>query len=112
MNLQLQGQTAIIVGGARGIGHAIAREFAREGANLALLDREPIVAEAAQQLAAESGVRASAAVGDVTSFQRMQEAAAQFQRELGRLDHLVYAVAIGSGKFGFPFWNLQPADWL
>jgi 2-hydroxycyclohexanecarboxyl-CoA dehydrogenase len=24
---------------------------------------------------------------------------------------VVFAVAVGSGKFGFPFWNLEPADW-
>ena len=45
-------------------------------------------------------------VGDVTSYDNMIQAAIQFQRDLRRLDHLVYAVAIGSGKFGFPFWNL------
>ena len=111
MNLHLKNQTAIIIGGARGIGRAIAKEFAREGANLALLDRETLVTSAAQQLAAEFDVRTSVFVGDVTSHDAMKQAAAQFQRELGRLDHLVYAVAIGSGKFGFPFWNLQPGDW-
>ncbi len=30
---------------------------------------------------------------------------------LGRVDHVVFAVGVGSGKFGFPFWNLDPADW-
>src|SRR6202020_2667434 len=30
---------------------------------------------------------------------------------LGRTDHIVFAVGIGSGKYGFPFWNLEPADW-
>jgi NAD(P)-dependent dehydrogenase (short-subunit alcohol dehydrogenase family) len=29
----------------------------------------------------------------------------------GQCDHLVYAAGVGSGKFGFPFWNLEPADW-
>ena len=29
----------------------------------------------------------------------------------GRTDHVVHAAGIGSGKFGFPFWNLDPADW-
>jgi 2-hydroxycyclohexanecarboxyl-CoA dehydrogenase len=111
MNLHLQGHTAIIVGGARGIGQAIAREFAREGANIALVDREAHVTQAGRELAAEFNVRARAFVGDVTSYDAMTQAAAQFQHELGRLDHLVYAVAIGSGKFGFPFWNLQPGDW-
>src|SRR3712207_1260704 len=41
----------------------------------------------------------------------MQRAAEQFHADLGRIDHLVFAVAIGSGKFGFPFWNLEPGDW-
>src|SRR6202008_1858415 len=27
------------------------------------------------------------------------------------VDHVVFAVAVGSGKFGFPFWNLTPEDW-
>ena len=27
------------------------------------------------------------------------------------MQHVVYAVGCGSGKFGFPFWNLEPADW-
>ena len=111
MNLGLKNQTAIIIGGARGIGHAIATEFAREGANLALLDREATVTQAAQKLAGEFGVRTSAFVGDVTSYDSMKQAATQFQRDFQRLDHLVYAVAVGSGKFGFPFWNLEPNDW-
>jgi 2-hydroxycyclohexanecarboxyl-CoA dehydrogenase len=111
MNLELRSQTAIIVGGSRGIGLAIAREFAREGANLALIDREAAILQVGRNLATEFGIRASVQTGDVTDYQRMQQAAAAFQGELGRLDHLVYAVAIGSGKFGFPFWNLEPSDW-
>jgi NAD(P)-dependent dehydrogenase (short-subunit alcohol dehydrogenase family) len=111
MNLHLQGHTATIIGAARGIGLAIAREFAHEKANLALFDREPAVEAVARQLAAEFGVRTCACVGDVTNYDSVQKATARIQRELGRLDHLVYAVAIGSGKFGFPFWNLQPSDW-
>lgn len=107
MDLQLKNQTAVIIGAARGIGHAIAREFAREGANLGLVDREKSVADAAAALAKEHGVRASACIADVTDFAAMQAAAAQF----GHVDHLVFAVAIGSGKFGFPFWNLTPGDW-
>ena len=111
MDLGLKSQTAVIIGGARGIGHAIAAEFAREGVNLALLDRELGVTQAAAALSTEFGVRVSTLVGNVTSFDNMTQAAAQFQRDLQRLDHLVYAVGIGSGKFGFPFWNLSPNDW-
>jgi NAD(P)-dependent dehydrogenase (short-subunit alcohol dehydrogenase family) len=41
----------------------------------------------------------------------MQAAAAEVLSGLGRIDHVVFAVAIGSGKYGFPFWNLTPDDW-
>lgn len=111
MDLQLKNQVAVVVGAARGIGHAIAREFAREGANVALIDRENAVVEAANRVAQEFGVRAVPGIADVSDYAAMQTLAAQIARDLGRIDHLVFAVAIGSGKFGFPFWNLTPADW-
>lgn len=111
MDLQLKGRTAVVIGAARGIGAAIARAFAREGADLALFDREPSVAALAAALAVEHGVGASGAVGDVTRYDDVRRAVEQFATERGRLDHVVFAVAIGSGKFGFPFWNLEPADW-
>ncbi len=102
MNLDLKNQTAVIVGAARGIGLAIARAFAQEGAKVVLVDRDPVVAESAQSLANASGI-----VGDVTNFDAMKKVAAQCQR----VDHLVFAVGVGSGKFGFPYWNLEPSDW-
>ena len=111
MDLSLKDQTAVIVGAARGIGYAIAREFAREGANLALIDREKSVGEAAWNLAKECSVPASAAVADVTDYDAIKSAVVKFERERGKIDHLVFAVAVGSGKFGFPFWNLEPSDW-
>ena len=56
MDLQLQGKRALVTGGSRGIGKAIARVLALEGADVALLarNREPLDA-AARELAAESG---------------------------------------------------------
>jgi NAD(P)-dependent dehydrogenase (short-subunit alcohol dehydrogenase family) len=107
VELHLKDQTAVIVGAARGIGHAIALELAREGANVVLFDRESSIGDTAQTIAKEFGVRANAVSADVTNLAAIKQAA----RDLGRVDHLVYAVGIGSGKFGFPFWNLEPSDW-
>jgi NAD(P)-dependent dehydrogenase (short-subunit alcohol dehydrogenase family) len=111
VDLKLAGHTAVVVGGARGIGRAIAVGFAAEKAYVALIDRDPEVTAAAPQIAEEHRVRATAFVGDVTSFEAMQWAAAEIGTSFARIDHVVFAVAIGSGKYGFPFWNLEPADW-
>lgn len=111
MDLGLQGQTAVIAGGAKGIGQAIAQAFALEGSNVVLLDLDPSVAETARALTEQHGVRAPAFIADVTDLTAMQRSAEEIARELGRIDHLIYAAAVGSGKYGFPFWNLEPSDW-
>lgn len=107
MDLELRGEVAVVAGSAQGIGLAIARAFAAEGARVALVDRDERVAEAARTI----GEAARPFVGDVTDYERMKAIAGEVRSAFGRVDHVVYAVAIGSGKFGFPFWNLTPADW-
>lgn len=111
MNLKLDGSVAVIVGGASGIGLAIGRAFAAEGAVVSLIDRADAVVERADELARESGVRVTGCVADVTDHAALSEIAASVQRNEGRVDHVVYAAGMGSGKFGFPFWNLTPSDW-
>jgi NAD(P)-dependent dehydrogenase (short-subunit alcohol dehydrogenase family) len=110
MNLQLTGHVAVVVGGARGIGRAIASAFLDEGASVAIIDREPDAPFVAEGLAMGKG-RASGHVADVTDARAIAEAAARARLDHGRVDHVVFAAGIGSGKFGFPFWNLDPADW-
>jgi NAD(P)-dependent dehydrogenase (short-subunit alcohol dehydrogenase family) len=111
MDLDLKGQCAVVAGSAQGIGRAIARAFAAEGAHVALIDRDPAVSETARQLTEEHHVLTLPLPGDVTDHARMCQCAAEVQTTLGRIDHVVFAVAVGSGKFGFPFWNLTPEDW-
>ena len=50
-------------------------------------------------------------VADVTDFDAVRRTAEEVTRRYGRCDHVVFAVGVGSGKFGFPFWKLEPADW-
>src|SRR5262245_50826155 len=111
MDLHLSNSVAVIAGGARGIGLAIAKEFAAEGARIALLDRDSEVVSEAKAVAKACNIEGAGWRVDVTAYDEVGMAADRVLERFGRIDHVVYAVGIGSGKFGFPFWNLQPGDW-
>lgn len=105
MDLKLQNHVAVVFGAASGIGLAIAKAFAAEGAKTVVVDRADRVHDVAATF------QAVAYVTDVTDYSRIQQLAEQISAEVGPVRHLVFAVGAGSGKFGFPFWNLTPADW-
>lgn len=111
MDLNLQKHVALVVGGASGIGLAVAEAFAAEGALLALWDRSGSVGDAARRVAERHAVRSLDITVDVTEETAVKAALDRTIDVFGRVDHLVHAAAIGSGKFGFPFTNLGPADW-
>lgn len=111
MELGLTNQNAVVVGSATGIGLAIAREFAREGAHVALTDLNPSVADSSRTIATEYGVRTTSVTADVTDYAAICAAASYVESEFGPVDHLVYAAGVGSGKTGFPFWNIEPHEW-
>ena len=85
----LQGKVALVTGSSRGIGRAVALEFARRGADVALLAtrREPL-----EELATEierMGRRALVLVGDVRDSTQMRAVFDQIRSTFGRLDILV-----------------------
>ncbi len=101
----------MVVGGAQGIGRAIAEAFADEGAAVALLDIADDVSDAAAEIGHQSGAGSVGIACDATDFAAVARAARAIADQLGQPKHLVYAAGAGSRKFGFPFWNLEPADW-
>jgi NAD(P)-dependent dehydrogenase (short-subunit alcohol dehydrogenase family) len=111
MDLALAYQTVVVIGGAKGIGLAIGEAFAEERANVVLADVDPVVSQAAAELSAKHDAHVAAQEVDVTDYVAMQKLAAQVISEHGGCNHLIYAAGVGSGKFGFPFWNLTPDDW-
>lgn len=111
MDLYLRHHVVVITGGASGIGRAIADLFAAEGAHVALWDKSAAAIPAAAEIAEQCGVKALGLTVDTTDESAVRDAAVQTAAQLGPIDHLVHAAAIGSGKFGFPFTNLAPSDW-
>src|SRR3954453_12837359 len=100
MDLGLQGKTALVTGGSRGIGKAIARELAREGVDVAIAARARDVLEStAQELAEATGQRIVPVVvdtGDDASVRNMVSEAAS--RLGGRIDILVNCAAQPGGQ--------------
>src|SRR3990172_8030825 len=90
MDLGLRGKHAIVTGGREGIGKAIARELAREGADVAIVARKKEQLEAAaRELGAETGRRIIPLVADVTSREQVEEMVAQAAAQLGGLHILI-----------------------
>lgn len=112
MELQLRDQVAVVVGGAKGIGGAIAEGLAAEGCHLVLLDIDPVATTAhAEDLAERFGVMAQGHVVDVRDAHAVRQVASQIEQSVGPTPCLTFAAGAGSGKYGFPFWDLEPTDW-
>ena len=106
---KLAGKTALVTGASKGIGAAIARRLAADGADVALVARSAdALAAAAREIEATHGVRAVAIPADLTTEDGCTDAAARALSELGHLDILVNCA--GATRAGaFP---AQPdADW-
>lgn len=111
MNLELHDSIAVVFGGAQGIGLEIAREFHREGARVAIVDLDTRRLAQLEQEASWTAGQASFWSCDVTDYEATRGVVADISRRWHAIHHVVCAVGCGSGKFGYPFWNLEPGDW-
>jgi 3-oxoacyl-[acyl-carrier protein] reductase len=109
VDLGLTGRAALITGGGRGIGAAIARELAREGCDVAVVDRDAFeAAEAVAREVREAGRRAVAIRADVTSLAAAETSVETVLREFGRLDILICNAGITRDAM---VWKLTEAAW-
>jgi len=105
---RLQNKVAVITGAAQGIGAAIARRFADEGASLVLLDLD---GERLNRTAAELGSNVKTAlpiVADVTDEEAVEEAFRRVAESHGRLDVLVNNVG---GARNAKLWAMTSQQW-
>lgn len=94
--MKLDGQVAIVVGSARGIGAAIARTFSQEDAAIVLVDIEkmkPQLDEVAQEIARKGG-KAIAIVADCTDEDQVNKMADEAVRCWGKIDILVNSAGL------------------
>ncbi len=102
MDLELTGKGAIVTGASRGIGKAIARELAREGANVVIVARGRQALEAtAQELGAETGTRVIPLVADAADGASVAAMVDQAAHALGRIDVLVNSAAEVGSRVAF-----------
>ena len=87
MDLGLVGRVALVCGSTKGLGRAVAKALAQEGARVALNGRhQDAVDQAARQLAAETGQNVAPFVADVGIEAQAAGLVTRVHHELGRLD--------------------------
>jgi NAD(P)-dependent dehydrogenase (short-subunit alcohol dehydrogenase family) len=99
MDLKLAGRVAVITGPAKGMGAAVTRAFAAEGARLALVGRDTAAIETVAGEVRNNGAQALVLACDLTDAAQCEEAARAASDHYGRIDILVN-VAGGSGPIG------------
>ncbi|MCO6477457.1 MAG: SDR family oxidoreductase [Phaeodactylibacter sp.] len=106
---QLQGKTALITGGSKGIGLGIAESLIKEGMNVAVTSRsKEAIDEAAARLNQAGPGKAIGIAADVRNLGAQQTTVERILREWGRLDVLV--ANAGLGHFG-SIESLTPTQW-
>jgi NAD(P)-dependent dehydrogenase (short-subunit alcohol dehydrogenase family) len=109
--MKLKDQNALITGASRGIGEAIARAFAQEGANVAITGRSPTELATLQKEFSGMGVQCVSIVADLAQRGATAEVWAQATQALGHIDILVNNAGIGSSANPKPVVNYDDDFW-
>lgn len=104
--MSLKGKTALVTGGARGIGKAIALKLARQGANIAILDMMA-APEAVKEIEA-LGVKAISVEANVTKLDTVEQAVEQVIAAFGSIDIAVNNAGITRDNL---FLRMKPEEW-
>ncbi len=103
LTFNFQGRTALVSGGASGMGAQVARLFAEAGAQVVIVDANAALAEQTAR-----AIGATAVIGDVSDATFCDAAVAQAVQQTGRLDAMVNAAGIIARKSGL---DTQDDEW-
>ena len=102
---RFQARSAVVTGGASGIGFAVAERLASEGARVSIWDRDAALVDAAKTSIPDL----HAVVLDVTDSEAVNAAAKDTAAALGGIDILVTSAAVTGPNL--PTWEYSAADW-
>ena len=106
--IDLQGNRAVVTGGAQGIGYAIAERLLQSGATVCLWDRDAdLIEQAAEQLSASGTVHQ--AVVDMTDLTGLEAATASTVEALGGID--IFVANAGIAGPTVKLWEYPPEAW-
>ena len=108
--MKLQGRVAVVTGGGRGIGEAIALAFAREGARLAIASRTPSELDQVASQINDLGGHVRAIPTDVSNSDDVARLFEVALATYGQVDILVNAAGV-YGPIG-PVWDVDPDAWI
>lgn len=106
---RLEGKVAVITGGNAGIGEAVAKRFALEGASVVVTGRRQQELDRVVKIVRESNGRALAVAGSVTDEAHAQDVVRKTIDSFGRIDVLVNNAGIGD--FGKRLHEIDDATW-
>ncbi len=105
------GKTAVITGGASGVGFALCQRFGREGMNIVVADIEQKALDRAVATLEEDGINAIGVVTDVSDAESVQALADSAYEAFGHVDMLFNNAGVGVKEADRKIWNLTANDW-
>ncbi len=108
MDLGLAGSKAVVTGGSKGMGLAIAQTLAAEGASVAVMAREPAALDSAVESLRAAGAPEAVGISvDMSDADSIAAGFAQVSQRWGQLNSLVHTIGPGDGYFE----EMNDADW-
>jgi 3-oxoacyl-[acyl-carrier protein] reductase len=108
MDLGLAGSKAVVTGGSKGMGLAIAQTLASEGASVAVMDRDKVALDSAVESLRAAGAPEAVGISvDMADADSIAAGFAQVSQRWGQLNSLVHTIGPGDGFFE----EMNDADW-